>query len=215
MKRMILVLGLFFIVFVISCEKSDSPTTSAPPEIPASTSIIKSEPAEPADPGEAEENVVEPPEVEDAEQPLDQEDDNQPKVVDVQPPQEPEPPDLDIPLEDKDFNELTDNQQYAVLVLGPGSKVIVQNTIEDHGLHVRDPAGLHLGDDNIIGHMFNGATGTIVDGHEIVSNLFWFKIKWNDIEGLGRCEINDRVPCVGWSAAVSEKDARLLQLVED
>lgn len=195
----LLSLGVLLILSVASCERSNSPV-SPPPRPPA----IEPKPIAPADPEGAEENVVEPPEVETIERPVPHEDDP-PEVVEVSPQPEPEPP----------VNGLTENQQYARDVLGPGSKVIVQNTPEDHGLHMRDPAGLHLGEANIIGHMFNGATGTILDGPEIVSDLYWFEIKWNDIGGLGRCEINNREPYVGWSAAVSEKDTRLLQLVED
>ena len=107
----------------------------------------------------------------------------------------------------------TVNEQYAIEFLAPNDIVMVQNSPEDHGIHVRDPAGLHLGEKNIIGHMLNGATGTIVDGPEIVGDLIWFKIEWHAV-GLGRCEINGMVPCVGWSAAVSPNDTRLLLLIK-
>ena len=109
---------------------------------------------------------------------------------------------VDVPV-------LTGNQQFA-LSLEPGDKVILKNA-SNHGVHVRDPAGLHLGEANIIGHMFTDATGTIVQGPEWVGDLIWFEVRWDAI-GKGRCEINGRNPCTGWSAAVSPNDNRFLDL---
>ena len=131
------------------------------------------------------------------------------KIIPQQPEEViPQQPEEVIPQQPED-----DAQRFAIEQFEVGDKVIVQNTIPNHGLHVRDPAGLHLGDVNIIGHMLNGATGTIVDGHEVVNDLVWFEIKWDAI-GKGECEINGRVPCVGWSAAVSLKGTRLLGLIK-
>ena len=114
-----------------------------------------------------------------------------------------------VDLLDKDWNDLTANQQYALLVLGPGTRVVVKNTPPEHGLHVRLPAGVNQGEANIIGHILNRSTGTIQSESKIVDNLIWFKIEW-DKDAAGRCILNDENVCVGWSAAVSPNNTRLL-----
>ena len=62
---------------------------------------------------------------------------------------------------------------------------------------------------NIIGHVKNGATGTIISEHKIVGDLIWFRIKWDE-KAEGSCRLNAENLCIGWSAAVSAKDNRLL-----
>lgn len=92
-------------------------------------------------------------------------------------------------------------------VIGIGEIVIVVNA-DDHDLHVRDPAGLHLGENNIIGHMQNGIRGRVVGGPEHVSDLIWWEIRWLG----GNCEITNRNPCIGWSAEFDVDGTQLLQL---
>ena len=186
MNVCVLVMSLFLTIVVLGCGSDDDPI-----EEPSEDSKSTIEESEEQTVEESEEQAVVP-RIEGAEEP----------VV------------AEIPLWDVPFNELSENQRFAILALGPDDKVIVKNALEDHGLHVRDPAGLHLGEQNVIGHMFNGAVGTIIRGPEIGRRLIWFEIKWEAI-GKGRCEINGRNPCVGWSAAVSQNDTRLLDLVWD
>ena len=184
MNVYVLVMSLFLSIFVLSCGSDD------PMDGTSEDSEATIEDSEATIEDSEEPTVV--PRIEGAEEP----------VV------------AEIPLWDVPFNELSENQRFAILALGPDDRVIVKNALEDHGLHVRDPAGLHLGEDNVIGHMFNGAVGTIIRGPEMGRQLIWFEIKWEAI-GKGRCEVNGRNPCVGWSAAVSQKDTRLLDLVRD
>ena len=79
----------------------------------------------------------------------------------------------------------------------------------NHGIHVRDSAGLHLGEDNIIGHMHGGMRGEVIEGPKEVSGLTWWKIKWFD----GSCEISKDVPCIGWSAEFHTDNTRLLKFI--
>ena len=185
MNVCVLVMSLFLTIVVLSCGSDDDPMKGT---------LEESEPTL-ENPEPTLENPKEPPVV--------------PHIPGAE-----EPIVAEIPLWDVPFNELSENQRFAILALGPDDQVIVKNALEDHGLHVRDPAGLHLGEKNVIGHMFNGAVGTIIRGPEMGRRLIWFEIKWEAI-GKGRCEINGRNPCVGWSAAVSQKDTRLLDLVWD
>ena len=179
----VLILGLFFTIAVIGCDSRLDPVTAV---------------------------------LDDPEQPV--EDVSVPPIdvppIDVPPVDVPpiDVPPIDVPPIDVppvDVPVLTDNQQFA-LSLEPGDKVILKNA-SNHGVHVRDPAGLHLGEANIIGHMFTDATGTIVQGPEWVGDLIWFEVRWDAI-GKGRCEINGRNPCIGWTAAVSPNDNRFLDL---
>ena len=90
------------------------------------------------------------------------------------------------------------------------AKIVEVITGGNHGIHVRDPAGLHMGEDNIIGHMHKGMRGEIIGGPKEVSGLTWWHIQWFD----GDCEINKRVPCIGWSAEFHTDGTRLLKFVE-
>ena len=88
--------------------------------------------------------------------------------------------------------------------------IVVVINANSHDLHVRDPAGLHLGEGNILGHMPNGTKGRVIDGPKNVSGLIWWEIEWLS----GDCEIKKRVPCVGWSAEFDTDGTRLLELAQ-
>ena len=88
-----------------------------------------------------------------------------------------------------------DDPTDPVVVEPPRITVVVVNT-GTHGVHVRDTALLDRSERNIIGHMLNGTRGHVIDGPKYNSNLTWWKIEWLS----GDCEINKRVPCIGWSA---------------
>lgn len=195
MDKIILLLSICFIVGMLGCTDSSS-SGIAGPSSSRSSSTTSSE-----ETGDADTAVEEAP--------------NERVVVEIPPHEEQEEQVVvaAVPLKDKKLNQLTDNQKFAFLVLGPGTRIIVQNSAKGHGLHVREPAGLHLGDANIIGHMLNGATGTVLSEAKIVGELIWLQIEW-DKEAEGRCRLNAEGRCIGWSAAVSAKDARFLDLIE-
>ena len=147
--------------------------------------------------------------------------DNKPDIdADEQPNEQgiDEPPIVEQPNDEVGGDGFTENERFAMLVLGPDSRIFVQNTIREHGLHIRNSAGIppgaanvghENGDANVIGHVKNGATGTILSEHKIVNDLIWFEIKWDE-KAEGSCRLNADNLCIGWSAAVSAKDNRLL-----
>lgn len=118
---------------------------------------------------------------------------------------------LERQLEGRDDDDppISDREPTVPKVIAIGKIVFVVNA-NNHDLHIRDPAGLHLGERNIIGHMQNGIRGRVIGGPKEVSNLIWWEIEWFG----GNCEITNRAPCVGWSAEFDVDGTQLLMLEE-
>ena len=109
-----------------------------------------------------------------------------------------------------EINKLPVNQQAAINVFKKGSRVFVQNT-GGIGLKIRFPAGL---DQDRIGGMFDGETGTITAHPQISDNLAWFFIEWDPPVKNPKSGCGDRDVCMGWSVAVTPQRLKVLGLLK-
>ena len=78
-----------------------------------------------------------------------------------------------------------------------GDSVFAQNTVGGgfNGLRVRSGAGTGF---DIIGGVWDDATGTITDGPETANGYTWWKVRWNRSNKVA-CDVN---PCEGWSVEI-------------
>ena len=78
-----------------------------------------------------------------------------------------------------------------------GDSVFAQNTVGGgfNGLRVRSGAGTGF---DIIGGVWDDATGTITDGPGTANGYTWWKVRWN-LSNKIACDVN---PCEGWSVEI-------------
>ena len=78
-----------------------------------------------------------------------------------------------------------------------GDSVFAQNTVGGgfNGLRVRSGAGTGF---DIIGGVWDDATGTITDGPGTANGYTWWKVRWNSSNKIA-CDVN---PCEGWSVEI-------------
>ena len=106
--------------------------------------------------------------------------------------------------DDSDENEVVVTEPDPPEGLAIGDRVISQNTISAdgtvRGVRIRDTPEINPNNhrDN---WLFNGATGTVIDGPVEADNFTWWKIRWDAGQGEDEIICNDN-PCIGWSAEI-------------
>ena len=83
-------------------------------------------------------------------------------------------------------------------ILEIGSRVKATNTLVsgvDEKLHIRESAGINS---LIIGSAADGATGTILNSHDVGDGYKWWEISWDNNGNTAFYE--EKQCCIGWSA---------------
>lgn len=145
----------------------------------------------------------------------DDDDDGPPTPVDDDPP----PPDF-VMWDNTRWDDFTQKEKaIADPLLQAGVRVKYVNDANDLRLRVRKEPDFLLdngeaNEDNIIGRMENGDTGTITEKVPVLNDdLVWFEVQW-DADIKGDCEVNDDGVCIGWSAAFDKPGNVLLTRID-